>query len=351
MRLPPRLRLALIASLGLAVFAGIAHARSPLGVGTAEPSFDTTGLFGSLLVWVNYYQQAFYRQLTGALVAMRQDPAKLWLLIGLSFAYGIFHAAGPGHGKAVVSSYLLANETQLRRGIAISFIASLLQAVVAIGVVAGAYLLLRGSGITLTQATNAMEIASYCLVIAFGAWLLVRKLKGLVFVRQGDTASALFGTSGVSTRTTQATGLSFSAIEIGHDHQALQAGAVCADCGMTHLPDPSLLQADRFGLGEVASAIVAVGLRPCSGALLVMTFSLLNGLYLGGILSVFAMALGTTITVSLLAILAVGAKGLATRLAGRQSRSGAMVGHAIEITGAIAVIALGTLLLLATLKN
>jgi ABC-type nickel/cobalt efflux system permease component RcnA len=55
--------------------------------------------------WINAYQQEFYRSLTGALKAMREDGSKLWVLIGLSFAYGVFHAAGPGHGKAVIVLY------------------------------------------------------------------------------------------------------------------------------------------------------------------------------------------------------------------------------------------------------
>ena len=56
----------------------------------------------------------------------------LWLLGGLSFLYGVFHAAGPGHGKVVISSYVLANETQLRRGVTLSVLSALLQSVVAV---------------------------------------------------------------------------------------------------------------------------------------------------------------------------------------------------------------------------
>src|SRR5262245_62764747 len=109
-----------------------AHAQSSLGIGTNEATLPSTGFFGPLLNTVNLYQQEFYRSLTGALKAMREDGTKLWILIGLSFAYGIFHAAGPGHGKAVISSYMLANEVALRRGIALSFLSAFLQAATAI---------------------------------------------------------------------------------------------------------------------------------------------------------------------------------------------------------------------------
>ncbi|MBR0558105.1 nickel/cobalt transporter [Ciceribacter sp. L1K23] len=345
-------RAVLIAALiCLAVPAAHALAASPLGIGTAEPSFQTTGIFGGFLAWVNEHQQAFYRSLTGALKEMRDDPAALWSLIGLSFAYGIFHAAGPGHGKAVVSSYLLANETQLRRGIAISFVSAMMQAFVAIAVVVTAYILLRGSSIKMTDATNALEIASYAMVLAFGTWLLLKKLQPLLPRRKALVGDALFANSEAATLPSGGSGLRFSAVAVDHDHNALAPGSVCPDCGVSHLPDPSMLRGERFTSKEAWSAIVAVGLRPCSGALLVLAFSVLNGLYLGGVLSVFAMALGTAITVSALAITAVSAKGLAIRLTGAGSGLSRKVGNAIEIGAALLVILLGGTLLMAALQG
>ncbi|MCO6180025.1 nickel/cobalt transporter [Ciceribacter sp. RN22] len=340
---------AALAALLVAIAAPAAFAGSPLGIGTAEPSFPTTGMFGGFLGWVNEHQQAFYRALTESLKAMREDPSRLATLVGLSFAYGVFHAAGPGHGKAVISSYMIANETELKRGVGISFVSSAVQALVAIAVVGTAYLVLRGTGITLTNATDAMELASYGLIIAFGLWLLVRKLRS-VFAMQA--ASATLFAAPVSTsvpRTT--TGLRFEAIAAEHSHAGLAPEAVCPDCGMTHIADPRLLSAKEFRLRDAWSAIVAVGLRPCSGALLVMTFAILNGLYLGGVLSVFAMALGTAITVSLLATLAVSAKSFAVRLSGPGSPAARKVASAIEIGGALLVIVMGVVLLAAALQS
>lgn len=115
------------------------------------------------------------------------------------------------------------------------------------------------------------------------------------------------------------------------------------------MPAPQALGGERFSLKEAFSAVVAVGLRPCSGAIIVLTFSLLNGLYLGGILSVFAMSLGTAITVSTLAILAVSAKGVALRFAGEGSAA-MRLGTAIEIAGAFFVMAMGIILFLAALQ-
>jgi nickel/cobalt transporter (NicO) family protein len=330
--------------------AGAAHAQSPLGVGSAEPSFSIGGPLGPFFNWINYYQQSFYRALTGALRAMRQDPYALSGLIGLSFAYGVFHAAGPGHGKAVISSYMIANEVELRRGVVISFISALLQGLVAILVVGVAFVLLRGTGITMTKATWAMEVASFAMVALFGAWLLVKKIRGLNMrvVRVPEAAPATAGLFDGPSAARNSTGLSFQAVEIDHDYEG--EGDYCEACGVSHMPDPKMLGAKDFSLKEAWSAIIAVGLRPCSGAILVMSFSLLNSLYLGGILSVLAMSIGTAITVTVLATLAVGAKDLALRVSGPGSRTGRRIGHAIEIGGALFVLLIGLSLLGASLQ-
>ncbi|WP_412065166.1 nickel/cobalt transporter [Rhizobium sp. SYY.PMSO] len=355
--------LALLAMVGLAHAAG-----SPLGIGTAEPSFQPIGgPLAPIFLYVNYEQQAFYRALTKSIEAMRQDPWQLWTLIGLSFAYGIFHAAGPGHGKAVISSYMVANEIELRRGIGISFVSALIQGLVAVLVVGAAYFVLRGSGITMTMATNAMEIASFVMVILFGCWLLFRKVRAMLQSRAqrqdmqlatsaGPISLSLF--EGAATGTDSARGfarssaaMSATGFQCYDPAHAAGDGAFCEACGHAHLPDPKMLSNEKFSAREAWSAIVAVGLRPCSGALLVMTFSMLNGLYLGGLLSVLAMSIGTALTVSLLAIIAVFAKGTAVRFTGKGSRLSAWVGNGIEILGALLVICTGVILLGASLQN
>lgn len=325
-----------------------AHAQSPLGIGTAEPGIPATGLFKPLFMVVNQYQQEFYRALTGALKGMRENPAELWTLIGLSFAYGVFHAAGPGHGKAVISSYMVANEVELKRGIFISFVSALLQGITAILVVGLAFVVLRRTSISMTEATTALERLSFVMIVVFGAWLLFRKIRQLM-PRPATETTVLFGAGPSATH--------IHGPDCRHGFGSFAAtnaeasSFVCESCGHAHVPEPAQLGGGRFGIREAWSAIIAVGLRPCSGALLVLTFSLLNGLYLGGVLSVLAMSVGTAITVSALAILAVTAKGVAIRLAGPGSRRGLWVGHAVEIGGAVFVIAMGALLLGASLQG
>lgn len=307
----------LLAGFAVLAFPGFALAQSSLGIGSAEPAFNAGGAFGGFFDWVNTQQQAFYRALSGAVKDMREDPAKLWSLIALSFAYGVFHAAGPGHGKAVISSYVIANEKTLRRGITISFMAALMQGLVAILIVGLTYLALRGTGISMTDATQTLEIASYALIAGFGSWLLYRKLWPY---------------------------------RAKHDHgHGIDGDGVCTSCGHSHAPDPATINAARLEFREAFSAVLAIGLRPCSGALIVLTFALLNGLYLGGFLSVTAMSIGTAITVSALATLAVGAKNTAVRFVSSQSAAARITGG-IEIFGAASVLMFGLILLFAALR-
>ncbi|MER8522111.1 nickel/cobalt transporter [Mesorhizobium sp. M0644] len=377
----PSLRLAiglLAVAFVMTHFLGSAHAQSSLGIGTNDGMAPTaTGPFAHILMWINLRQQEFYHALAGAMKAMRQDGSKLWLLIGLSFAYGIFHAAGPGHGKAVISSYMVANEVALRRGIMLSFVSALLQALTAIVVMLVAYFLLRGTAVSMTDAAWFLEIMSYVFVTLFGAWLLWRKA--------GPAILRLFGANpGYSLSAAHAghsdAGHAHSAhahaahshalhahddhdhahdhhdhgahdhAHAAHDHHSHAAGEVCDTCGHSHAPDPALLSGDRFDWRTAWSAVAAVGIRPCSGALIVLSFALLNGLWFGGILSVLAMALGTAITVSALATLAVTAKNWAVYFAG-DGRMGNRIHSFVEIGGAAFVFLFGLLLLSASLTG
>lgn len=325
---------------------------SPLGIGSSEPSFSTSfGPLQPVLMRINQYQQQFYHALTAALKAMRDDPVKVLGLVGLSFTYGVFHAAGPGHGKAVISSYMIANETELRRGIFISLLASLAQGVTAILLVGTAYLFLRSTAVSMRDATLYMERASFLLIAGFGLWLLYTKTRSIMSSSaagnehhghdHGHGHDHSHGHPDHHAHDHHA--------HSHHDHDHVH-GPDCG-CGHVHMPEPKDLGGKDFDWKGAGSAILAIGMRPCSGALIVLTFALLNGLLLGGIASVFAMAIGTAITVSVLAIIAVSAKGLAVRLAGRGSTRATVIGYGIEIAGALLVTLLGLMLFAASMTG
>src|SRR5207253_2130094 len=135
---------------------------------------------GGVLGWIFAKQAEFYRQFSGLIRAAKADGSAIWSLVGLSFLYGIFHAAGPGHGKAVISSYMVANGETWTRGVALSFAAALFQALVAVAVVGVAAVLLNATAATMGRAVNAIEILSYSLIILIGLRLLW--VKGRAFI-------------------------------------------------------------------------------------------------------------------------------------------------------------------------
>ena len=160
-------------------FADMAFAQgSPFGGPRpqAAPPPPTSGVLG----WIFAKQAEFYRQFSGLIKAAKADGSAAWSLFGLAFLYGIFHAAGPGHGKAVISSYLVANEETWKRGIVLSFTSALLQALVAVAIVGIAAALLNATASTMKGAVDVIETASYALIILIGLRLLW--VKGRAFI-------------------------------------------------------------------------------------------------------------------------------------------------------------------------
>jgi len=119
-----------------------------------------------LVGWLLAKQSEFYRQMSSTIRAAKSDGSAVWTLLAISFAYGIFHAAGPGHGKAVISSYLVANQETARRGIVLSFASALMQSLVAVAIVGICALLLNATAKTMCGAERVIEIASYALIAA-----------------------------------------------------------------------------------------------------------------------------------------------------------------------------------------
>ncbi len=281
---------------------------SPFGIGVSEAPGTAwfAGPLGPFFIWVGQRQAEFYKTLTGTFAEIRADGRAAFLLLGLSFLYGIFHAAGPGHGKAVITSYLFATGETLRRGILISFASAFVQAFSAIAIVAVAVLVFRAAAQTMTVATQWIEIVSYALIVLVGLWLLWSKTLGGGHHHHHHHHHDASATGHAHDHHDDHNHVHAHA---HHDHHAHQHDHV-------HAPAQ---QAKRSSLAAMASAVLAVGIRPCSGAIIVLVFALSQGMFAVGVASTLVMAVGTGITVAALAILAVSAHGAALRLAGTDS--------------------------------
>jgi len=300
-------------------------AQNPFGAprpSVAEPQV------GGIVGWLLARQSEFYREISATIRAAKSDGSAVWTLLGISFAYGIFHAAGPGHGKAVISSYLVANQETARRGIVLSFASALLQSLVAVFVVGICAWLLNATAKTMCGAEKAIEIASYALIAAFGA--------RLVWTKGGGFMRALQAPRPVPAMVT-------AHHHHGHDHHGHDHShdhVHDEHCGHSHGPMPDEL-AGPGGWQRGLSAIFAVGLRPCSGAILVLVFALAQGLFWAGIAATFVMGLGTAITVATIAVVAVSARGLAQRLSSGREGGGTLIMRGIEFSAAGLVLLFG----------
>src|SRR4029077_3680306 len=96
-------------------------------------------------------------------------------LAWLSFLYGIFHAAGPGHGKAVISSYLHADDATMQRGLVLSFAAAITQAIAAVALVGIAALVLGATAKAMNETVRYLELGAYAVIMIFGLALAWRK--------------------------------------------------------------------------------------------------------------------------------------------------------------------------------
>ncbi|MGX9426245.1 MULTISPECIES: nickel/cobalt transporter [Bradyrhizobium] len=340
-----------IAAVALAVFAladAAMHALSaqnPFGAPrrAAEPQV------GGIIGWLLAKQGEFYREISASIRVAKTDGYAVWTLLGVSFAYGIFHAAGPGHGKAVISSYLVANRETARRGIALSFASALMQSLVAVVIVGIFAWLLNATAKTMCGAERVIEIVSYALIAAFGARLVWSKGGGFFRALQTHVPEpAIAGVPlrrhdhGHHHRDHHHDHGHDHHHDQGHGHQHGHAHAHVHDehCGHSHGPKPSEL-AGPGGWRRGLSAIVTVGIRPCSGAILVLVFALAQGLFWAGIAATFVMGLGTAITVATIAILAVSARGVAQRLSAGRDGGGTLFMRGIEFAAAGLVLLFG----------
>ena len=298
---------------------------------------------GGIVGWLLAKQSEFYREMSATIRAARSDGSAIWTLLAISFAYGMFHAAGPGHGKAVISSYLVANQETARRGIVLSFASALLQSLVAVLIVGICAWLLNATAKTMCGAERAVEIASYALIAAFGLRLVWTKGGGFMRALQTKPPAIAIATASATAGHQHKHGHEHHHHEHHHHARAdahAEAHVHDEHCGHSHGPTPDQL-AGPGGWQRGLGAIFAVGLRPCSGAILVLVFSLAQGLFWAGIAATFVMGLGTAITVATIAIVAVSARDLAQRLSAGRDGGGTLIMRGLEFGAAGLVLLFG----------
>jgi len=243
------------------------------------------------------WQGRFNAKLRAELMQAREGgSARPEIVIVLfAFLYGVAHAVGPGHGKVVIGSYFLTRRARLAQGVAMSAVAALVQALSAIALVGLLAALLRAGSAAILNRAATIESVSYGAIVAIGLWM---------------------------------------------------AWSVVSGSAHRHGPDQSGAAAGGPARGETWRMLAtgaAVGLRPCSGAILVLLFGLANGIFAVGVLATFAMAAGVALTVSLVSATTLGLQRSAAALGGRALRTAEAGYKAAALSGALLIALFGLL--------
>jgi ABC-type nickel/cobalt efflux system permease component RcnA len=317
----------------------------PAAFGAGAQQVQSPGAFGGIFGWVLRTQQSLQRDLATGVKSLKGDHAAAGavMLAVLSFTYGVVHAVGPGHGKTIISSYVVANEETVRRGVIISFIAAGLQALTAIALVGILAFALNASGMQINAWSNQLETVSYALIALVGAWLLTTQL--IAIFRRWQESRAAEAHAALHDHDHAHVEHDHHYQDHDHDHghhhhhgHAHAEGEACH-----HIVDAREL-AGPFSWRKILAVVFSVGVRPCTGAILVLIFALTQGVFWAGVAATFAMAIGTAITVAVLATLALGSRELALRLGGRSGAFANAVWTICSLGGSALILLFGATL-------
>lgn len=289
-----------------------------------------------VITWAQNGQRYFHQQLIQFLIKTKQAPLQTgMLLICFSFLYGILHSAGPGHGKIIISTYLATQPKQLKKSLLLTLLSAMMQGLVAITLITTALAIFSVSTKYLTIGEYRLEQLSYILIMLVGLLLCYRAVRKLISV----LLIANNGKKGF--KINQIVSINQSASL--HDQQKS-----CSCCNHRHLPNQQELEHSKGWFGDLG-VILAIGIRPCSGALLVLIFSYSFGVYYWGIVATLAMSIGTALTTSLFALLVHYARQLAKKLVkqneGEYHHWTTTIAQLIALMGGILLIIIGLILI------
>lgn len=245
-------------------------------------------------------QRSLNKRLAELTKKLKETESKktLFIIIFITFIYGVIHALGPGHGKTLTFSYFLSNKVNIKKGIFVGCTIGFLHAFSALVLVLILYFIIKNSTLQNVESmSRVMKMISYCLIALIGLFLIVKNvfnIKRKRVIEEKETGS-LKSTKSI---------IPFS---------------------------------------------FAVGLIPCTGVTIVLLFSLSLGVLKIGIISTISMALGMATTISLIGIFTIFTKENVIKLLSRKSKIGLVLQKGLSIVGGCLIFSLGILLFLGVL--
>lgn len=283
-----------------------------------------------LLFQVMQWQKSTNFALSAALNALAEHRWQAGVsLMLVSFLYGVFHAVGPGHGKFILSGYLAFEQTRLPQAVKITLISAMVQGAVAVTLVSLFVAVLNLSRHYFNLSILWVERSSFVLMILFGLYWCYQAVQQRKQHCTRQKKPQIYALRPLHVATLPA-----------HTH------APSCPCGHKHLPSEAELgQAKDWK--SAAMLVLSIGIRPCTGAVLVLFLAYTLDLYLWGVAAAIVMALGTGLTLSLFALLVLFARQKAVQASrwylSQQRSKEAAVG--VKLLAGVLLIGLGMLLL------
>ncbi|MDP8100060.1 nickel/cobalt transporter [Pasteurella atlantica] len=297
-------------------------------------------IYPYLLFKILKWQKVFNQEISHTLLQIKNNPQAGWILIYMSFLYGVFHSLGPGHGKFILSSYLSFEKTKLTQAIRLTLLSSFAQGIVAIMLVSIVVVIFTLSRHYFNDTVKLFERGSFIVMILFGLYWLKTTLVTLKKQYDTDKKPVTFNLQKI----TKIVPLKTQKLSIiaSQPHQHTEN----CGCGHQHLPNANQLAKAKDWKAQLM-IILSIASRPCSGAILVLFFSYTLDLYYWGIISALAMAFGTGLTLTLFALIVLFARHKAIYLSkwyiSIQTSKKVIIG--LKIIAAISIIILGITLL------
>jgi ABC-type nickel/cobalt efflux system permease component RcnA len=223
----------------------------------------------------------------------------LFFLIIAAFIYGVIHAAGPGHGKAITLSYVLSQRPSYIHGILFGNFIALFHGVSGIVFVLLIRVVLNTSIINnLEHVTRITQIISYSIISCLGLGIFINSLYKLI---KNDAKN-----------------------QRNFDNRQ-----------------------NRQYVNPILSAFV-VGCIPCPGVVMVMLFALSLDLIGLGIILGIMISMGMALTMSIVVLIAISGKVASFNIA-KKNKTAILVEHSIETFAGAALATIGLLLLFANI--
>jgi nickel/cobalt transporter (NicO) family protein len=256
---------------------------------------DSPGPMERLMAFVRSAQKELTQRLNTFGMELANNPfgPALWLFLGLSFVYGVVHAVGPGHGKAVVCSYFLANPGSLAAGAIMGNVITFVHMGSAAVAVGAAYMIFSSGMGGFAEASRAIQPASYGLLALMGLFLVIKAVRD---IRKG--------------------------------------GLLSPACNCAHENEPDDLK-------SILTVSFVTGLIPCPGAAVILAFAIGLNIFWTGVLALVCMALGMGLTTTLFAWFAVTARSVTLQLTGSNKVVFNRIYAGLSICGASAIALFG----------